>query len=412
MSTLLPAKRRAERFAALVDATSTTGADEPYAPLLEVVGTLRAAADEGPAPRADYVADLRSRLMAEADTALVPTDARLVLPQRHPTTRKQQPVHRRRGRSGAGRVGRRHRGRGPEQRAGRRPLPAQARPGARRPRGSASPTPAADVTCSARPPPGWARSTRCSSATPPTPRWPRRCAASPAAPVTAPTSCSAAYQRDGDDGDIASVRDFAGTEMGVLTDLSATAPRSLQSDFAEAAQLLSDLDQQATVLCGDCGPRGPLELPARLRPVSAESALVDLLGATPPDTGSTPATGAASGTTSATASRPATPSPGRRRRRQVRRPVSTADTGRSRCRGWRTSWRRRRTRLVGRHVHLERPRVGPVVRPRGWNPADAQRARLRPAERRRRDGPGEEGPRVGHRPAHALISGRRPTTAA
>ena len=69
MSTLLPANRRAERFAALVDATSTTGADEPYAPLLEVVGTLRAAADEGPAPRADYVADLRSRLMAEADTA-------------------------------------------------------------------------------------------------------------------------------------------------------------------------------------------------------------------------------------------------------------------------------------------------------------------------------------------------------
>ena len=38
MSTLLPAKRRAEKFAALVDATSSTGADEPYAPLLEVVG--------------------------------------------------------------------------------------------------------------------------------------------------------------------------------------------------------------------------------------------------------------------------------------------------------------------------------------------------------------------------------------
>ena len=92
MSTLLPANRRAERFAALVDALeepgSTTVADERYASLLEVVGTLRAVADEAPAPRADYVADLRSRLMAEAETALVPTDARLMLRQRHPTTRK------------------------------------------------------------------------------------------------------------------------------------------------------------------------------------------------------------------------------------------------------------------------------------------------------------------------------------
>ena len=49
MSTLLPAKRRAEKFAALVDATSSTGADEPYAPLLEVVGALRAAAESWPA---------------------------------------------------------------------------------------------------------------------------------------------------------------------------------------------------------------------------------------------------------------------------------------------------------------------------------------------------------------------------
>src|SRR5690349_15125529 len=58
------------------------------------------------------------------------------------------------------------------------------------------------------------------------------------------------YQRDGDDGDIAAVRDFAGTEMGRLTALSATAPDALQPDFAEAAQLLSDVDQQATALCG------------------------------------------------------------------------------------------------------------------------------------------------------------------
>ena len=325
MSTLLPAKRRAERFAALVDALqepgSTTGADEPYAPLLEVVGTLRAAADEGPAPRADYVADLRSRLMAEADTALVPTDARLVLPQRHPASRKQSrftaavaglvlvgssagiavaaqssvpgdglyPLKR-----GLEHVGERlslsDAGRG-------RDLLGQATTrldevDSLLDRGASD----AEVAATLHSFTG---------------------SAGDGADVL-----FRSYQRDGDDGDIAAVRDFAGTEMGVLTDLSATAPKSLQPDFAEAAQLLSDLDQQATVLCGDCGARGPLQLPARLRPVSAESALVDLLGATPHHSGSKPSTGAGSGAgsgTTSTASGDATSGGGGA-------PVSTSDT--------------------------------------------------------------------------------------
>ncbi len=298
MSTMLPANRRAERFAALVDATSTTGADEPYAPLLEVVGTLRAAADEGPAPRADYVADLRSRLMAEADTALVQTDARLVLPQRHPTSRRQSrftaavaglvlvgsgaglavaaqssvpgdglyPIKR-----GLEHVGERlnlsDAGRGRDLLG-----QATARLGEV---DTLLERDASDAQVAAT-----LRSFNSS--------------AGDGADVLFRT-----YQRNGDDGDIANVRDFAGTEMGVLTDLSARAPRSLQPDFAQAAQLLSDLDQQATTLCGDCGPRGSLELPARLRPVSHESALVDLLASTPPDTGSPRATGAGPAATAA-----------------------------------------------------------------------------------------------------------------
>jgi len=325
MSTLLPAKRRAERFAALVDALqepgSTTGADEPYAPLLEVVGTLRAAADEGPAPRADYVTDLRSRLMAEADTALVPTDARLVLPQRHPASRKQSrfsaavaglvlvgssagiavaaqssvpgdglyPLKR-----GLEHVGERlslsDAGRG-------RDLLGQA-------------TTRLDEVDSLL----------------------DRGASDAEVAATLHSFTSSAgdgadvlfrsYQRDGDDGDIADVRDFAGTEMGVLTDLSASAPSSLQPDFAEAAQLLTDLDQQATVLCGDCGARGPLQLPARLRPVSAESALVDLLGATPHHSGSKPSTGAGTGAGSGTTSAAS----GDTKSGGGGAPVSTADT--------------------------------------------------------------------------------------
>ncbi len=264
MSALLPANRRAERFAALVDATSSTGVDSPYAPLLEVVGTLRAAADEGPAPRADYVADLRSRLMAEADTALVPTDARLVLPQRHaPRPRKQSRVTAavaglvlvgvgagmavatqssvpgdglyplKRGLEHVGeRLNLSDAGRGRDllgqatarfgevdtllerdasDAAGGRDA-AQLHPQRRRRR--RRPVPQLPARRRRR------RHRECPR-TSPAPRW----ACSPTCPPTRPSS--------------------------------------LRPDFADAAQLLTDLDQQATTLCGDCGPRGPLGLPAR-----------------------------------------------------------------------------------------------------------------------------------------------------
>ena len=298
MSTLLPAKRRAERFAALVDATSSTGADGPYAPLLEVVGTLRAAAEEGPAPRADYVADLRSRLMAEADTALVPTDARLVLPQRHPTTRK----HNRFTAAVAGLV---LAGSG----AGLAVAAQSSAPGDGLyplKRGLEHVDERLSLSDAGR---GRDLLDQATARLGEVDTLLERDApdAQVAATLRSFTSSAGdgadvlfrAYQRNGDDDDIATVRDFAGTEMGVLTDLSTKAPSSLQSDFAEAAQLLSDLDQQATTLCDDCGPRGPLDLPARLRPVSHESALVDLLAATPRDTGSTRATGAGSATSAA-----------------------------------------------------------------------------------------------------------------
>ena len=317
MNALLPAHRRAERFAALVDSTSTTEADQRYAPLLEVVGTLRAAADEALSPRADYVTDLRSRLMAEADTALVPTDARLVLPQRHTTTRKQSRFTA----AAAGLVlvgssaGMAVAAQGSVPGDGLYPIK----------RGLEHVNEALSFSDAGR---GRDLLGQAGSRLDEVDTLLDRNASDAEVSATLRSFTTSAgngadllfrtYQRDGDDGDITTVRDFAGTQMGVLTQLADSAPTSLQSDFAEAAQLLADIDQQATVLCADCGPRGALELPADLRLVSAESSLVDLFGLTPPTapgTGASPADTAGSGTT---ASAGGVPTKGA--------PVSTSDT--------------------------------------------------------------------------------------
>ena len=80
------AQRRADEFDALVSGPTAAGHDglpaHREADLLVLVGALRAV--PAPEPRAEFVSDLRSRLMAEAETALVPDDVtRLRLPARH-----------------------------------------------------------------------------------------------------------------------------------------------------------------------------------------------------------------------------------------------------------------------------------------------------------------------------------------
>jgi hypothetical protein len=87
--------RRAQQFHELVEDGSTGGARLPeYAELLQVVGALRAV----PAPVADpvFVADLRDRLVAEAEAVLAAaaaerddTDARLRLRPTTPQTRRR-----------------------------------------------------------------------------------------------------------------------------------------------------------------------------------------------------------------------------------------------------------------------------------------------------------------------------------
>ena len=87
----ITAQRRAEEFDALVERVSTgrttTSPEHRDADLVPLVAALRATPE--PPARPEFVADLRARLMAEAETALVPTDvSRLQLPARH--TRRER----------------------------------------------------------------------------------------------------------------------------------------------------------------------------------------------------------------------------------------------------------------------------------------------------------------------------------
>jgi len=72
----MPARRRAEKFNAWVEGNAPDALND--ARILEVVAALRSS--EAPALRADFAADLRSRLMAEADTVLVRTERSLTVP--------------------------------------------------------------------------------------------------------------------------------------------------------------------------------------------------------------------------------------------------------------------------------------------------------------------------------------------
>jgi Domain of unknown function (DUF5667) len=88
--------RRAERFDELVEEGSTGGARlAAYADLLDVVAGLRAV--EAPVPDPAFVATLRERLVAEAETVLAraaaerdETDARLRLPPATPRTQRRR----------------------------------------------------------------------------------------------------------------------------------------------------------------------------------------------------------------------------------------------------------------------------------------------------------------------------------
>ncbi len=280
MTALIPAHRRAEKFAALVDSVSPAGADGREAQFLELVGALRSVSATAPTPRPDYVRDLRARLLAEVDTALVPTDRKLV----RPTHTRHRPRRMTAAAAALVIVG----GTAGVSFAAQGSLPGDAlypvKRGIEQVHESLSFSDAArgrDLLQQADNRLSEVALMLGNGGT-------DQAVAQSLASFTDSASSGArllftSYQADGDDTSVTSVRDFAGTEMGDLTALSRRAPRSLGPDFASAAQLLTAIDQQARVLCASCGARAPLSAPSDLS-LSSDQVSLDRLLTVPPRT--------------------------------------------------------------------------------------------------------------------------------
>ena len=86
MTSVIPARRRAEEFAALVDGGGDAS-DHRHDDLVELVTALRGTPLV--APRPEFVTELRASLMAEAEVALSSVDTRLALPA-HTRTRRDR----------------------------------------------------------------------------------------------------------------------------------------------------------------------------------------------------------------------------------------------------------------------------------------------------------------------------------
>ena len=267
MTPLFPAQRAAEEFDQVLSGTADDAVAARYAELFDAVEQLRALPEV--TPRAEFVGDLRSRLMTAAETELVvaPTATlRAVpsLPEERTAPPQPPPRHDR----CLARRRRRHRRHGRRCLRARCPARRSTRSSAassRSPPPSASATPARARPCSTRPRPGSTRSARCRPRARPTPTWsPQTIDAFRTAADSGSAKLFASYQASGDQADITTVRDFTAAQMADVAAMSTGADTATNDLLLDAADTLADIDQQARVLCGTCAPSKPLAPPDAL----------------------------------------------------------------------------------------------------------------------------------------------------
>jgi hypothetical protein len=256
MTPLISARRAAEDFARVVDGSQADVADR-YADLTATVELLRT--QDTPASRPEFVADLRTRLMLAADTLLVPAEkSAQARPTNVVTLSPAVRRHNRRLAVAAAAfvvVG----GTAGIAAAAESALPGD--PLYPIKRGIESAQVSLNTSDSAK---GHdlisQASTRLDeidglmSDGDSTSRITHTLASFERSATSGADLLFVSYQRDGDVSDLASLRGIFSEQIDQLHTLAGQAPPTAQPDFDAAASLLADLDQQARVLCGDCGP--------------------------------------------------------------------------------------------------------------------------------------------------------------
>lgn len=255
MSPLSPTRKDAEAFAIAIDGARGDVADR-YSDLLECVDVLRT--QDVPAPRADFVADLRMRLMDAADTLLLPAGAELapVVPLHATAAARRQ---RRISVAAAAFVviG----GTAGVAAASENALPGDALYPLKR--GIESAQVSLNSSDSGRGQDMLRQAaTRLSEADDLIAQHEDPELISRTLTSYSESAAGGAdllfveYQRTGDTEEITRLRAMLGSQLATLDSLDPVAPADARTAFAKARALLGELDQQASVLCGDCGPGG------------------------------------------------------------------------------------------------------------------------------------------------------------
>lgn len=86
-----------------------------------------------------------------------------------------------------------------------------------------------------------------------------------------------AYQADADTADIVTVREFTTSQVRQVEEIASLAPPTSAADFGAVADLLSEIDQQARVLCADCS--GAAAVSSSLADPDATTSMSDLVAA-------------------------------------------------------------------------------------------------------------------------------------
>ncbi len=277
MTPLFPAQRAAEEFDQVLGGTATQAVADRYAELLDTVEVLRTQPEV--TPRAEFVGDLRSRLMTAAETELVaaPSVVRH-LPQTQ-TTRTTR-SRRRLGTVAASLVivG----GTAGMAAAASGALPGESLYPIKR--GVEQATAAVHFGDASK-----GRALLDQAATRLDEVRALQAQSDPDADLISSTIDSfnsaadegsdklfRSYQANGDTQDITDVRTFAAQQMTDIASMS-SAKTSNDGVLVDAADTLADIDQQARVLCGGCAPTKPLSPPQALSAGAAAATIDNLL---------------------------------------------------------------------------------------------------------------------------------------